>query len=162
VLAQIRTLFPQNDPTLGAPFNTGDSLFDRGEAWYTDSMFLSPRRLFFEHAAPLQPMFAYYFKEFIPGNDPSLGVAHASELALLFGPIPAAAQVETDFANTMTDFYINFVNDLNPGAEWPAFTLASRNVLQLQRDNITVIPDDWDVNKTNFLNSPKVLAEFEK
>lgn len=136
VLAETLTLFPANDPSLGAPFNTGDSLFDRGEAWYTDNMFLAPRRLFFQNAAPLQPTFAYYFKEFIPGNDPALGgasntsldltfsaliilqlfiVAHASELALLFGPIPAAAQVEVDFANQMTDFYLNFVNDLNPG-----------------------------------------------
>jgi hypothetical protein len=44
-----------------------------------------------------------------------MAVAHASELALLFGPIPAAAQIETDFANTFLDFYINFVNGLNPG-----------------------------------------------
>jgi hypothetical protein len=43
-----------------------------------------------------------------------MAVAHASELALLFGPIPAAAQIETDFANTFLDFYINFVNDLIP------------------------------------------------
>jgi hypothetical protein len=41
-------------------------------------------------------------------------VAHTSELGLLFGPIPAA-QVETNFANTFLDFYLNFVNDLNPG-----------------------------------------------
>jgi hypothetical protein len=73
VLDKFRILFQRNDRTLGAPFNTGDSLFDRGEMWYTDSMFLAPRRLFFERAAPLQPSFAYYFKEFIPGNDPSLG-----------------------------------------------------------------------------------------
>lgn len=66
-------LFPPNDPSNGAPFNTGDSLFDRGENWYTDQMFLSPRRLFFQHASALQPMFAYYFREFIPGNDISLG-----------------------------------------------------------------------------------------
>ena len=43
-------------------------------------------------------------------------VAHASELPLLFGPVPAAA-VEEDFANQMLDFYINFVNDLDPGGE---------------------------------------------
>lgn len=67
------TDFPANDPTLGAPFNTGDSLFDRGAAWYTDQMFLSPRRNFFQHGSPLQPMFAYYFREFIPGNNVELG-----------------------------------------------------------------------------------------
>jgi hypothetical protein len=42
-------------------------------------------------------------------------VAHASELALLFGPIPPVAAIETEFSMQMRDFYINFVNDLNPG-----------------------------------------------
>ncbi|RDB19277.1 Lipase 1 [Hypsizygus marmoreus] len=162
MLAQTRKLWPANDPSLGAPFNTGDSLFDRGAAWYTDNMFLAPRRLFFEKAAGRQRVFGYYFREFIPGNDLALGVAHASELQLLFGPISAAAQVETGFANTMLDFYINFVNDLNPGANWPAFTLASRRVMQLLRDNVTLIPDDWELEKTDFLNTVEVLDEFEK
>lgn len=42
-----------------------------------------------------------------------VSVAHESELALLFGPVPTP--VENDFANKMLDFYINFINDLNPG-----------------------------------------------
>ena len=83
-----------------------------------------------QHAAPLQPTFAYHFREFIPGNDPSLGgtfsfhcfttscssvvVFHSSELELLFGPFPA---VEETFATQMMDFYINFINDLNPGGD---------------------------------------------
>lgn len=65
--------YPANDPTEDAPFNTGDSLFDRAENWYTNQMFLSPRRFFFQHASALQPMFAYYFREFIPGNNPAFG-----------------------------------------------------------------------------------------
>jgi len=73
VLDRFKELFPANDPTLGAPFNTGDSLFDRGEAWYTVQMFLSVRRLLFEHGALRQPMFAYYFTEFVPGGDPIRG-----------------------------------------------------------------------------------------
>jgi len=130
----ILTRWKANDPTLGAPFNTGDSLFDRAEAWYTDEMFLSPRRFFFDHASSLQTMFAYYFREFIPGNSPMLGgkflvvcacmvldvildavVAHASELVLIFGPVPTT--VEDQFANQMLDFWINFVSDLNPGGK---------------------------------------------
>ncbi|KAF5349774.1 hypothetical protein D9758_010227 [Tetrapyrgos nigripes] len=169
-----------NDRTLGAPFNTGDSLFDRAEAWYTDEMFLSPRRLFFEHGSSLQTMFAYYFREFIPGNNPMLGVAHASELVLLFGPVPTS--VENQFANQMLDAWLNFVNDLNPGLNgWPAYTPEDRQVMQLLRDNITVISDgedaqlpmsvgslvitfmiDWDTDKTDFLNSRRVLEEFQK
>lgn len=128
----IHALYPANDTSLGGAFNTGDSLFDRGEAWYTDNMYLGPRRLLFDKAAGHQPLFAYFFTEFIPGEDPTTGgkfslycaasfslsylaVAHASELLLLFGPVPDA--IEDDFANQFTDFYINFVNDLDPGCK---------------------------------------------
>lgn len=72
-LDQFHKFYPANDSSLGGPFNTGDSLFDRAEQWYTDNIFLAARRLLFEKAAPLQPSFAYFFTEFIPGNDPSLG-----------------------------------------------------------------------------------------
>ncbi|KAG6885766.1 hypothetical protein C0992_004909 [Termitomyces sp. T32_za158] len=65
-------LFPTTI-TRQIPFATGNELFDRGEAWYTDEMFVAPRRLFFEHAAPVQDVFAYHFTEFIPGNNVTLG-----------------------------------------------------------------------------------------
>ncbi|KAI0778729.1 alpha/beta-hydrolase [Trametes elegans] len=159
IFTQINALYPANDSALGAPFNTGDSLFDRAEAWYTDNMYLSPRRLLFNKAAPLQPLFGYAFREFIPGQDPSRGVFHGSELILLFGRFPA---VEQAFAEQMADFYINFVTDLDPGAPWPRFTLESKQVLQLKRDNVTAIPDDFLANKSDFLNSARVLAEFQK
>ena len=83
-------------------------------------------------------------------------VFHGSELSLIFGPVPNP--VENDFANQLTDYWINFVNDMNPGgmeafrlhlirsswppiAGWPQFELKSKPVLQLLRDNITVILD---------------------
>ncbi|KAK0215197.1 alpha/beta-hydrolase [Armillaria nabsnona] len=160
LFAGLQQLWPANDSSLGAPFNTGDSLFDRGEAWFTDEVFLASRRLFFEHVSASQPMYAYYFREFIPGNNSELGVSHGSELALLFGPVPT--DVEDEFANRMLDFYINFIWDLNPGSAWERYTPTSKHVLQLLRDNITMIPDDWDVNKTDFLNSQFVLNGFEK
>ena len=141
VVDKLVSFYPANDPSLGAPFNTGDSLYDRSAAWYTDQNFLSVRRSFFQRASSLQPMYAYYFTEFIPGNDITVGgmltllftlhkiideynsflthtVTHQSELELFFGPIPPAASVEKDFANTMRDFYINFVNDLRPGGTY--------------------------------------------
>ncbi|KAI0692949.1 alpha/beta-hydrolase [Cytidiella melzeri] len=156
----INKLYPANDTSLGGQFHTGDDLFDRGEAWYTDNMYLGPRRLLFNKAAPLQPLFAYYFTEFIPGNDPTLGVFHGSELSLLFGPVPTP--VENEFANQLTDFYLNFINDLNPGAPWPQFNLETKQVLQLQRNNITVIRDDFNLEKTMFLDSVNTLAQMQK
>ncbi|KAI0756254.1 alpha/beta-hydrolase [Daedaleopsis nitida] len=158
-LGTLNKLYPANDSSLGGRFNTGDSLFDRAEAWYTDNMYLSPRRLLFNKAASLQPLFAYFFTEFIPGQDPSRGVFHASELILLFGQFPA---VELEFASQMADFYVNFINDLNPGAPWPQFTSSSKQVLQLMRNNITAIPDDFLAQKTAFLDSARVLGQFQK
>ncbi|KAF9480014.1 alpha/beta-hydrolase [Pholiota conissans] len=162
VINTFLTEFPANDPANGAPFNTGDSLFDRGAAWYTEQMFLSPQRFFFQHASALQPIFGYYFKEFIPGNDITLGVAHSSELELLFGPVPEVAAVDTELSTQMRDFYINFVNDLNPGPQWSAYTARSPRVMQFLRNNVTMIPDDFNVKAVDFSNTQKVLDEFEK
>jgi hypothetical protein len=137
-LDEIVRLYPANTEQL--PFSSGDSLFDRAAAWYGDSMFLAPRRRFTAAlaAAKCQPIFTYLFTEFVPGDTPRLGgtfnqalryervsmqfmflleilpVFHASELRLLFGPVPGSG-VELEFANAMLDFYIHFVNDLNPG-----------------------------------------------
>jgi len=106
-------------------------------------------------------MFAYYFEEFIPGQNPMLGVAHATELLLLFGPVPIA--VEDTFANQMLDFYINFIYDLEPGSAWPRYNATPEgSVMQLLRNNITVIPDTWNTVKTDFLNMQRVLDEFQK
>ncbi|KAG5653648.1 hypothetical protein H0H81_011750 [Sphagnurus paluster] len=164
MLNRLHELYPANDPQLGAPSNTGDSLFDRAAAWYTDAIYLAPRRLFFDQASKGQgKVWGYYFREVIPGNNAILGVAHSTDLQMLFGALPAAAvDVEAELANKMRDYYINFVHDLNPGDDWPMYAPTSRNIMQLKRDNVTVIPDDWDVEKTNFLNSAEVLAEFQK
>ncbi|KAG6881123.1 hypothetical protein C0992_001769 [Termitomyces sp. T32_za158] len=88
-------------------------------------------------------------------------VAHASELPLLFQLPTGEAAVEDEFSTTMLDFWLAFVNDMNPG-NWPKYTLENRSVLQLKRDNITTVPDDFDLDKTKFLNTDEVLAEFQK
>jgi len=162
VLNDFQNLFKANDLSNGQPFATGDSLFDRGEAWYTDNMFLGPRRDFVSQAAHTQPIFVYYFQELIPGNDPSLGVFHASELQLLFGPVPEVASIELGLSAQMREFYINFVNDLNPGSPWPLYTPTTKQVMQLKRNNITSIADDWNLDQTDFINSARVLDEFQK
>lgn len=70
---------------------------------------------------------------------------------------------------------------INELASWPPFTAKSKNLLQLMRNNVTVIPDStshfimyavtililtsfkaFNLEKTQFLNSLKVLNEMEK
>ncbi|THH30643.1 hypothetical protein EUX98_g3562 [Antrodiella citrinella] len=131
LLDRIAQLYPANSTTLGGAFNTGDSLFDRAEAFYSDNMYLGPRRLFFDKAASTNKLFSYFFNEFIPGNNVTDGVAHASELALLFGPVPDS--IEDDFANQFTDFYINFINDLNPGRRLVLCVLSERLLTHLSQ-----------------------------
>jgi hypothetical protein len=70
-LDEIVHVYPAN--TEQVPFSTGDSLFDRAAAWYSDSMFLAPRRRFTAAAAELQPVYTYIFTEFVPGDSPELG-----------------------------------------------------------------------------------------
>ncbi|KAK7064430.1 carboxylic ester hydrolase [Favolaschia claudopus] len=181
VYAKILSLYPANDTSLNAPFNTGDSLLDRGAACYGDLMFLSPRRHFFQYGWPHQDMYAYHFREFVPGSDPGQGGERSwmlitlsnntyttlqyltgSELPFLFNALSSA---EAGLANQMKDFYINFVNDLDPGAEWSPYNLqSSGQVMQLQTDNVTMISDvpDWDREKTEYFNSLEALNAFEK
>ncbi|KAF7349958.1 Alpha/beta-hydrolase [Mycena venus] len=158
-LNQINVFYPANDSSLDAPFNTGNSLFDRAAAFYGDNFFQAARRRLFDAAADLQPLFGYHFTEFVPGNNPTFGVAHASELQLLYGPVPS---IEETFANQFLDFYINFVNDLNPGTPWPQFTSTNKQLLQLMRNNVTAVPDTFDAEMITFFNTPEVLNEFEK
>ncbi|KIJ52456.1 hypothetical protein M422DRAFT_243242 [Sphaerobolus stellatus SS14] len=159
ILDQLHTFYPQNDSSLGGRFNTGDSLFDRSEAWFTDQMYLSPRRFFLEKVASLQPLYGYLFDEFFPGDNPDLGVSHGSELSLIFGGAPAS---ESSLSIAFTDAYLNFVNDLNPGPFWSRYTSENMRVLHWIKGNITMIPDDFNIDRTDFLNMPEVLAAFQK
>ncbi|KAJ7185568.1 alpha/beta-hydrolase [Mycena filopes] len=147
-------LYRANENSFGAQFNTNDSLYDRAAAWYGDNMFLAPRRNFFRLGSPRQPMFAYVFRD---GGSLPHGVSHGSELGYIFGG------ADYPLANRMKDFYLNFVYHLTPGDQWPAYTLDStRQVMQLMTNNVTMIPDDWDLERTEWLNSQLVLDEFQK
>lgn len=159
-LEHIRALYPASDMRLGGPYHTGDSLFDRAAAWYGDEMYLGARRLFFDNAIGRQPLYAYHYQESIPGRDAYLGVAHGWELPLIFGPVPQG--VNMTFADQLLDYYVNFVNDMEPGGGWKVYSTDAKSVLQLRSVNLTMIPDDWDKKRTEYLWSQAVLDEFEK
>lgn len=62
--------------------------------------------------------------------------------------------------SSSTSLFMAFL--INQIAFWPKFNVRDKKVLQLKNGNITLIPDDFNLDKTNFLNSPEVLNEFEK
>jgi hypothetical protein len=49
-------------------------------------------------------------------SSPKHKVYHESELLVLFGPVPDPT-TETEFANQMLDFYLNFIYNMDPGRE---------------------------------------------
>lgn len=63
-------------------------------------------------------------------------MTHASELVLFFGEFPA---VEQALAEQMMDFYVNFVNDLNPGGVLRDSDRASRQHLQSCASSVAAV-----------------------
>jgi hypothetical protein len=79
-------------------------------------------------------------------------------------------------------YHCYLISTLDIPGQWPAYKHGTKTVLQLIRNNITLIDDgqfmrnhlrydsifdlwsmiDWDLKRTNFINTAKVLNEFEK
>jgi hypothetical protein len=61
----------------------------------------------------------------------------------------------------MQDFYISFLNDLNPdGAFWPKYTEASKIVMRLFDGSVELIVDTERRAQTDVLNEAGVMEEF--
>jgi hypothetical protein len=60
----------------------------------------------------------------------------------------------------MQDFYISFVNDLNPGNFWPKYTEESKIVMRLLDGEAGPIVDTLRRNQTDFLSQIEVMEEF--
>ncbi|RDX42793.1 hypothetical protein OH76DRAFT_1260852 [Lentinus brumalis] len=125
-LADLNTtlqLYP-SDPADGSPFDTGDANaftpeYKRIAAVQGDLAFNAPRRQFLDAFSANRT--AYNFLS-ARGNFPGIGDAHTTDLLTAFGP------------GDMTDFFIRFVNDLNPngdaGLQWPSYNTTARATLQ--------------------------------
>ncbi|KAH9910175.1 carotenoid ester lipase precursor [Epithele typhae] len=94
-----------SDVTQGSPFDTGDRnaitpQFKRIAAFQGDLVFNAARRFFIQQRADDQPVYSFLSKRF--KWVPTLGSVHGSDLVNVFGPAE------------LTDYLINFANNLNP------------------------------------------------
>ncbi|KAI0793609.1 carotenoid ester lipase precursor [Fomes fomentarius] len=127
-----------SDPARGSPFDTGDayafaSQYKRVSALQGDWFFDAPRRVLLDKYSSTQPTYNFLSNR---GNYGSIGVVHGTDVTVAYEP------------GDMTDYFIRFVNDLNPNAEngvqWPEYDAAARSSLEF-RDGDTplrIIPDD--------------------
>ncbi|TFK87023.1 carotenoid ester lipase precursor [Polyporus arcularius HHB13444] len=157
-LADLNTtlqLYP-SDPAAGSPFDTGGANvftpeYKRIAAVQGDWFFHAARRQFLNAFSANRT--AYNFLS-ARGNFPAIGDAHTTDLLNAFGP------------GDMTDFFVQFVNDLNPNGDikvqWPPYDTTTRATLQFNDGavplNITV--DNERLAGTNELASLSLRFPF--
>ncbi|KAJ7750701.1 extracellular triacylglycerol lipase precursor [Mycena maculata] len=154
-------------PALGAPFGTGNDTFGlssqykRAAAIYTDLYFLSQRRHWIETAASAGvPTFGYLFTQPQPELSPALGVDHGSEVSYVYGAPADNSSSAALISRIMTDYWVSFATSLTPNdgvgvprPDWTQFTPQNRALIQLNGANLTMIPDNFRAEQTNFINS---------
>ncbi|KAJ7910548.1 Alpha/Beta hydrolase protein [Mycena leptocephala] len=136
-------------------------LFNRAAEFATDYAFLAPQRLFLKVASAKerkQDVWAYSFQQHLPSSPNFLGAFHTSDLYYLdmgFTPVPSQK-----LKSQMQDFYISFVNELNPGTSWPKYSETSKITMRLLDGRVGPIADTVRWAQTEFLNQVDEMKEF--
>ncbi|KAJ7857027.1 esterase 1 [Mycena leptocephala] len=152
-----------NDPVFGSPFCTGNETFGlqpgfkRAAAIEGDISFQSQRRLWAQIGAVLGAnVFAYLFTQ--PQTPPSLGVYHGSEVRFVYGGAGPVASSDWNLSRVMIDYWISFATSLDPNDGlgvsrplWTSYNSENSAVMQLNGDNITMIPDDYRKEQIQYI-----------
>jgi hypothetical protein len=72
-----------------------------------------------------------------------------------FTPVPSQK-----LKSQMQDFYISFVNELNPGTSWPKYSETSKITMRLLDGRVGPIADTVRWAQTEFLNQVDEMKEF--
>ncbi|KAF7360074.1 Carboxylic ester hydrolase [Mycena venus] len=133
---------------------SNSTLFNRAAQFETDYLFLAPQRLFLKTASAeerQQDVWAYSFQQHLPGSPDFFGGAfHTSDLYYLDMGFPTVPTQQIKFQSQMQDFYISFVNDLNPGPFWPKYTEDSKFAMRLLDGGVEPIADTLRRTETDF------------
>ncbi|KAJ7507021.1 esterase 1 [Mycena galericulata] len=158
-------------PALGSPYNTGNNTFGLGPAYkrsaaiFGDLFFQSQRRIWTETAANAGvPAYNYLFTQAQPTFPPALGVLHGAEITYVYGDPPDTSPPSILLSRTMTDYWVSFATSLTPNdglgvprPEWTQFTPENKVVIQLNGENLTMIPDDFHAEQIAFINSNPLI-----
>ncbi|KAG7445244.1 esterase 1 [Guyanagaster necrorhizus] len=168
VLDDFLALYP-DDPSAGSPYNTGNEtfglapLYKKCAALTSDLMFESQRRHWIQTTSESGvKAFGYRFTQRLSATAAYLGVSHGSEIPFVYGTLGSLN--ETAAANElsvmMIDYWVSFATSLDPNdghgssrPQWPQYTPSQQVLLQLNGDNLTVIPDDYNKEKIDFIIS---------
>ncbi|EKM49797.1 uncharacterized protein PHACADRAFT_131622 [Phanerochaete carnosa HHB-10118-sp] len=140
-------LYPQ-DPAQGSPFDTGDlnvlsPQYKRIAAILGDLVFQAPRRFFLTTQSSKQNTFVFLNKRL--KATPGVGTAHGTDLLNVYG------------GGDMTDYLVNFINDLNPNGpgllSWPTYSTSSPQLLTFLDGLVplAITEDTYRADGMNFL-----------
>ncbi|PFH51193.1 hypothetical protein AMATHDRAFT_59728 [Amanita thiersii Skay4041] len=164
--ATLVELYP-NIPALGSPFNTGNETFGLSPVYKQaaaidgDLTFQSQRR-FWSRAVSSAGVktWGYLFTQPQPSLPPENGVSHGSEVTFVYGAPPDQTASATRLSAFMIDYWVSFATSLDPNdgrgiprPNWPAYTPQNQVLMQLNGDNLTVIPDNYREKQIDFINS---------
>ncbi|EJD42485.1 alpha/beta-hydrolase [Auricularia subglabra TFB-10046 SS5] len=150
VFERILQLYP-DDPSLGAPFGTGNNTFGLSSQWkraaaiFGDQKYNSAKRFNLRSAIR---GFGFTWDIAANGTLPFRGVPHGAELAVaLFGPGsgPFGPTVgNEDASQALLDGYLHFVSDRVPrmadGATWSEYSKRNE-IMMFQTGNVTAVND---------------------
>ncbi|KAJ7130347.1 esterase 1 [Mycena epipterygia] len=160
------------NPVDGSPFDTGvqtfgsQSQYKRAAAIEGDISFQSQRRLWAQTAAAVGLKgFCYIFTQPQPQAPPALGVYHGSEVRFVYGGVSSDAPSDSNLSKIMMDYWLSFATSLDPNDGlgvsrplWTSYTADSQNLMQLNGDNTTMIPDTYRQVEIQYLmNASQIL-----
>ncbi|PBK90719.1 extracellular triacylglycerol lipase precursor [Armillaria gallica] len=168
ILDELLALYP-DDPSAGSPYNTGNEtfglspLFKKCAALTGDLEFDSQRRHWIQTASESGvKAFGYRFTQPSPTIPAALGVSHGSEVAFVFGDPETRNQSASAnrLSIAMIDYWVSFATSLDPNdgrgsprPTWPQYTPKRQVITLLNGNNLTVIPDDYNKEKIDFIIS---------
>ncbi|KAJ7448264.1 esterase 1 [Mycena galericulata] len=158
-------------PALGSPYNTGNNTFGLGPEYkrtaaiFGDLDFQSQRRIWTETAANAGvPTYSYLFTQIPTTFPPELGVLHAAEIPYVYGTPADTSPSSILLSQAMTDYWVSFATSLTPNdglgvsrPEWTQFMPENKVVIQLNGENLTMIPDDFHAEQIAFINSNPLI-----
>ncbi|KAI0793056.1 carotenoid ester lipase precursor [Irpex lacteus] len=142
-------LYP-SDITAGSPYDTGTSnaltpQFKRLSSMQGDFVFQAPRRFFLQERSNKQATWSYLHKRY--KTAPILGSFHATELLNVYS------------GGDLTDYIINFVNNLDPNGptvtHWPKYNNSNPQLLTFLDGDTprTITTDNYRVDQMNFVTN---------
>jgi len=159
-------LYP-NVPALGSPYNTGNetfglsSVYKQTAAIIGDVSFQSQRRYWSQHASNFGvKTYAYLFTQPQPSFPAALGVSHGREVAFVYGVPPDNSTSAITLSRIMIDYWVSFATSLDPNdgrgisrPQWSEYTNDQQEVMQLNGQDLKMIPDNYRAKQIGFINS---------